>query len=102
MKLKNRSYKAIMVGIPKHHSNDNYYMYNVETKRIIISRDIRSAPFTRRTFYEGLDVVIRPDMNRKIQDENVQQIDKDEEEEESNPEEDMNLGGRNDLDNIQD
>ena len=91
-----------MVGIPKHHSNDNYYMYNVETKRIIINRDIRWAPFTRPSFYEDLDEVMRPDVNREIHDENIQQIDEDEEEDESNPEEDMNLGGRNDLDDMQD
>ena len=40
-KLDKQSYKAIMVGIPKHHSNNNYYMYNVETRRIIISRYLR-------------------------------------------------------------
>ena len=101
-KLDKRSYKAIMVGIPKHHSNNNYYMYNVETKRIIISRDIRWAPFTRPSFYEGLDEVIRPDTNREDQDENIQQINEDEEENESNPEKDINLGGGNDLDDTQD
>ena len=58
-KLENQSYKAIMVGIPKHHSNDNYYMYNVETKRIIISRDIRWAPFQRPTFYDGLNEILK-------------------------------------------
>ena len=30
-KLSKRSYKAILVGIPRHHSNNNYYMYNAET-----------------------------------------------------------------------
>ena len=101
-KLDKQSYKAIMVVIPKHHSNDNYYMYNDETRRIIISRDVRWAPFTRLSFYEGLDEVIRPDANREGQDENIQQVDEDEEENESNPERDINLGGRNDLDNMED
>ena len=59
-KLSKRSFKAIMVGIPKHHSNDNYYMYNPETKRIIISRDIKWAPFERPTFYEGLEEILKP------------------------------------------
>ena len=58
-KLDEQIYKAIMVGIPKHHSNDNYYMYNVETRRIIISRDIRWALFIRLSFYEGLDEVFK-------------------------------------------
>ena len=39
-KLSKRSFKAITVGIQKHHANDSYYMYNPETKNIIVSRDI--------------------------------------------------------------
>ena len=73
-KLDKRSYEAIMVGIPKHHSNDTYYMYKVETRIIILSRDIRWAPFIRPWFYEGLNEVLRPDV---IQDENTQQVDED-------------------------
>ena len=30
--LSKRSFKAVMVGVPKHHSNNNYYMYNPEKK----------------------------------------------------------------------
>ena len=33
-KLDKRSFKTIMVGISKHHSNDNYYLYTVETKEL--------------------------------------------------------------------
>ena len=49
-KLDKRSYKAILVGIPKYHSIDNYCTYNAETKRIIISRDIKCVPFMRPSF----------------------------------------------------
>ena len=69
-----------MVGIPKYHSSDNYHMYNVKTRRIIISRDIKWAPFIRPSFNEGLDEVLRPDVNREIQNENAQQSDEDEDE----------------------
>ena len=59
-KLSKRSFKVIMVGITRHHSNDNYYMYNPETKRIIISRDISWALFERPTFYDGLEEILKP------------------------------------------
>ena len=73
-----------MVGIPKYHSSDNYYMYNVETKRIIISIDIKWAPFIRPSFYKSLDEVLRPDVNWEIQNETEQQIDEDENKDENN------------------
>ena len=53
-----RYFKAIMVGIPRHHSYGNYYMYNPETKWIIISRDIRWAPFEKPTFYDELEEIL--------------------------------------------
>ena len=40
-KLAKRRFKAIMVGISRHHSYDNYYMYNPEMKWTVINRDIR-------------------------------------------------------------
>ena len=55
-------------------------MYNVKTRRSIISRDIQWAPFIRPSFNEGLDEVLRPDVNREIQNENAQQSDEDEDE----------------------
>ena len=63
-KLSTKSFKAIMVDIPRHHSNKNYYMYNPETKQIIISRDIRQAPFKRPTFYEELEEILKPQMEK--------------------------------------
>ena len=59
-KLSKRNFRAIMVGIPRHHSNGNYYVYNSEMKRIIISRDIRWAPFVRQTFYDELEEILEP------------------------------------------
>ena len=90
-----------MSGIPKYHSNDNYYVYNVKTRLNIISREIKWAPFMRPSFYKGLDEVLKPDVNRQIQYENSQQIDEDEDKDENNPEEDINQGGGNDLDDMQ-
>ena len=66
-KLDERNYKAIMVGILKYHSSDNYSMYNIKTRRMIINRYIKWAPFIRPTLFEGLNEVLRPDVNRKIQ-----------------------------------
>ena len=65
-KLCKRSYKAIMVGILKHHSRDSYYMYNIKAKRIIISRDIIWAPFVRPDFNKGIDEVLGPKINDEI------------------------------------
>ena len=86
-KLDKGSYKAIMVEIPKYHSSDNYYIYTVETRRIITSRDIKWSPFIRLSFYEGPYEVSRPDVNSEIQKENAQQSDEDEDE--NNPEENI-------------
>ena len=101
-KLDKRCSKAIMVGIPKYNSSDNYHMYNVKTKRIIISRDIKQAPFIRPSFHKGLDNALRPDVNREIQNENAQQSDENEDKDENNPAEDMNQVAGNDLDDMKD
>ena len=68
-KLSKRSYKAIMVGISKHHYRNSYYMYNTETRRIVICRDFTWAPFVRPDFNEGFDEVLRPKMNDKDNEE---------------------------------
>ena len=60
-----------MVRIQKYHSSDNYYMYNVEPRRIIISRGIKWEPITRLSFDEALYEVWRPEVNREIQKENA-------------------------------
>ena len=80
-KISKRSYKAIMAGIPKRHSRNSYYMDNTKTRRIVISRDIKWAPFARPDFNEGLDEVLRPKMNDKDNEEpnaNIESSDKDE------------------------
>ena len=64
-KLSRRIYKASIFGIPKHYSRGCYYIYNIETKRMIISRDITWAPFVTPDFNNGLDEVLRPKMNDK-------------------------------------
>ena len=91
-----------MVGIPKYHSSDNYYMYNVDTRKIISSRDIKWAPFIRLSFYEGLNEVLRPDVNREIRKENAQQSDENEDDDKNNSDEDMNHGGGNNPDDMED
>ena len=64
--LSKTSFKAIMVGILRHHSNDNHYMYNPEIKQIIISRDIRWEPFERPTFYDALEEILKPQTGKDI------------------------------------
>ena len=39
--MKDEMYKAIMVGYSKNHTRDTYKLYNPETKRVIMSRDIK-------------------------------------------------------------
>ena len=55
---------------------------------MIINRYIKWAPFIRPTLFEGLNEVLRPDVNRKIQQGNVQQSDEDEDEDEDNDKDD--------------
>ena len=35
------TFKGIMVGYAKNHMRDTYKLYNTETKRVIITRDVR-------------------------------------------------------------
>ena len=84
-----------MVGIPKHHSRDNYYMYNIETKRIVISRDIIRAPFVRPDFNKGLDEVLRSKINDENEEPNVNIKSSDEDEYDSETSE---QGGGYELD----
>ena len=53
-----RRFKAFMVGKPKHHSKDAYYMYNPNTRKVIVSRDIRWVPFQRPKFDNNMDGVL--------------------------------------------
>ena len=38
--MTNKTFKAIMVGYANNHTRDTYKLYNLETKRVIIPRDI--------------------------------------------------------------
>ena len=58
-KLAKRSFKAFMVGKPKHHSRDAYYMYNPKTRKVIVSRDIQWAPYQRPKFMDEMNGVIK-------------------------------------------
>ena len=60
-----------MVGKSKHHANDNYYIYNPETKRIIRSWNIRWAPFQRPTFYNRLSEISRPRSDSQSQESDI-------------------------------
>ena len=44
-KLEERAVKCIFVGYSTSHLGDMYRMYNPETKRIILSRDVKWAEF---------------------------------------------------------
>lgn len=57
-KLAKRSFKAFMVGKPNHHVRDSYYMYNPKTRKVIVSRDIRWAPFSRPKFEAEMDGIL--------------------------------------------
>ena len=50
-KLTKKSIKCVMVGYADHHSADTYRMFNMETKKILLSRDIVWAEW-----HGGLDV----------------------------------------------
>ena len=39
--MKDKTYKAIMVGYSDNHTRDTYKLYNPETNRVVISRDIK-------------------------------------------------------------
>ena len=77
----------------KHHANDNYYMYNPETKRIRISRDIKWAPFQWPTFYNGLNEILKP----KQQSQQSNNNDK------NNKDDDLDQGGgsESDIESVQ-
>ena len=40
---KDKTYKAIMVGYYYNHTRDMYKLYNSDTKRVVISRDVNWA-----------------------------------------------------------
>ena len=39
--MKNKTYKATIVGYAKNHTRDTYKLYNPETKKVIINREIK-------------------------------------------------------------
>ena len=41
--MTNRGKKAIMIGYVRQNNNDTYRMYNLETGRVILTRDTRST-----------------------------------------------------------
>ena len=41
--MKYKTYKAIMVGYANKHTKDTYKVYNPDTKKVVISRDIKWA-----------------------------------------------------------
>ena len=41
--MKDKTYKAIMVGYYYNHTRDMYKLYNSDTKRVVISRDVNWA-----------------------------------------------------------
>ena len=43
VKMTNRGKKAIMIGYVRQNNNDTYRMYNLETGRVILTRDTRST-----------------------------------------------------------
>ncbi len=44
-KLEPKSFKCLLLGHADHHTRDTYRLYNPETKSILISRNVRVAPF---------------------------------------------------------
>ena len=96
-KLAKRSFKAFMVGKPKHHSKGAFYMYNPKTRKVIISRDIQWAPFQRPNFMENMDGIIKGDHTSKSEelDKTVKKIcDSDSDDDENITVEIFDQGGR--------
>ena len=48
-KLEQRGHKMIMVGYAESHASGVYRMYNPETKRVILTRDVTWADWQRKT-----------------------------------------------------
>ena len=107
-KLAKRSFKAFMVGKPKHHSKGAFYMYNPKTRKAIISRDIQWEPFQRPHFMEDMDVIIKSTRTSKSEepDATVKKICDSDSGDDKNPSvEIFDQGGRvesNTQDNIRD
>ena len=72
-KLAKRSFKAFMVGKPKNHARDSYYMYSPKTRKVIVSRDIQWAPYERPKFEIDMDGILNnaPTSSNVISDEEV-------------------------------
>ena len=60
-KLEERAVKCIFVGYSTSHSGDTYRMYNPETKRIVLSRDVKWAEFRKIDPKENMDMFIKYD-----------------------------------------
>ena len=71
-------------------------MYDPETKQIMISRDIRWALFKRSTLYDGLEEILKPQIEK---DRTTIVYDFDSNFSDENDQEDnLNQGGGSDLD----
>ena len=58
-KFEERAIKCIFVGYSTTHSGDTYRMYNPETKRIILSRDVKWAEFKKIDPKDNMDMFVK-------------------------------------------
>ena len=60
-KLEERAIKCIFVGYGSNHSGDTYRMYNPETKRTVLTRDVKWAEFKKIDPKDNMDAFIKYD-----------------------------------------
>ena len=60
-KLQDKTYKGIMIGYAKNHAADTYRLYNPDTKRIILSRDVRWEEWKRINPKKDIDIFNDPE-----------------------------------------
>jgi len=59
-KFQDKSFKGIMIGYAENHTQDVYRVYNIQTKQIILTRDIKWDDWERSQTNEDIDILTHP------------------------------------------
>ena len=54
--MTDKTFKAIMVGYANNHTRDTYKLYNPETKRVIMTRDVKWDDWKNTNLVETLNM----------------------------------------------
>ena len=55
-KMDERGFKVVMVGYASNHAVGVYRLYNPQTNRIIMSRDVKWSTFNRKQLHDGMEL----------------------------------------------